>query len=52
MATEANAIIMIVGDFNAVPESLTYNHLVKAGYTSTYKAVHGKEPEFTFPTGL
>ena len=41
-----------MGDFNAVPETPTYNTIIESGYTSSYKKVHGQNPEATFPTGL
>ena len=45
-------LAVIVGDFNAKPDSMTYKCFVDAGYTSSYVQVHGREPEKTFPTGL
>jgi endonuclease/exonuclease/phosphatase family metal-dependent hydrolase len=41
---------IVAGDFNALPffpsvRSMTRQH----GYTSAYRAVHDKEPDFTFP---
>ena len=33
--------VFIMGDFNAVPESRTYNLLIDAGFKSSHKVVHG-----------
>ena len=41
-----------MGDFNAEPNSIAYRMITEAGFTSTYKQVHGSEPGKTFPTGL
>lgn len=45
-------LVIIVGDFNAKPDSTTYKAFLDAGYTSSYAHIHGKEPDRTFPTGL
>ena len=45
-------IAVIVGDFNAIVGSLTYNYIISNGYESSYLKVNGKEPDLTFPTGL
>ena len=42
---------MLVGDFNAWPDSRAVR-LLKERFTSAYQAVHGKEPEKTWPTPL
>lgn len=39
---------VIVGDFNATPESETYNLITKNGYTSLFSKFNGVEPEKTF----
>lgn len=44
--------VVIAGDFNAAPLSPPYELLKKHGYTSSHAAVHGSEPEHTFPSGL
>ena len=42
---------VLVGDFNAWPDSRAVR-LLKERFTSAYQAVHGKEPEKTWPTPL
>ncbi|HTF40439.1 MAG TPA: endonuclease/exonuclease/phosphatase family protein [Propionibacteriaceae bacterium] len=42
---------MVVGDFNAWPDSRAVR-LLKDRFRSAYQAVHGKEPEKTWPTPL
>ena len=44
--------IVFVGDFNAQPDSKTYQHFIDSGYLSAFKQINGKEPDTTFPTGL
>lgn len=44
--------MVIVGDFNAKPDSETYKFMLRKGYTSSHQQIHGKEPGHTFPTGL
>ena len=50
-AKPEDAVVM-VGDYNAEPDSLAYNHIIESGFTSSYKRVHSREPTRTFPTGL
>lgn len=45
-------LVVIVGDFNAKPDSKTYRHFVDRGYVSAHAHANGAEPELTFPTGL
>jgi endonuclease/exonuclease/phosphatase family metal-dependent hydrolase len=45
-------VSIIVGDYNAVPESDTYKMIVKNGYVSSYKAFNGQEPESTFHNAM
>ena len=45
-------MVVIVGDFNAKPDSRTYRYFTDRGYVSAYAQVKGEEPELTFPTGL
>jgi endonuclease/exonuclease/phosphatase family metal-dependent hydrolase len=42
---------ILVGDFNALPHHDPITFLAER-YLSAYGAVHGREPEFTFPTPL
>ena len=42
---------VLMGDMNATPDSITIN-LFKDNLISTYAAVHGQEPDRTFPTPL
>jgi endonuclease/exonuclease/phosphatase family metal-dependent hydrolase len=41
MADFSKDLVIIVGDFNAKPDSETYRFMVKAGYTSSHFHVHG-----------
>lgn len=43
---------IIMGDFNADHNDITYHYMENLGYVSGYKAIHGFEPEKTFPSGL
>ena len=43
---------ILLGDFNAPPVEPAYAVYTAHGYTSAYFAVHGCEPERTFPTGV
>ena len=45
-------VIVMVGDFNAEPDSETYRFIEDQGFVSTYKLANGAEPKITFPTGL
>ena len=42
---------VLAGDMNAAPDSSTYA-LIRQRFSSAYVAVHGREPEYTFPTPL
>ncbi len=42
---------IISGDFNAPPNSSTILR-IKESHPSAYETIHGKEPEFTYPTPL
>lgn len=44
--------VVLVGDFNAIPTSETAKVLASRGFKSSYKTVHGNDPEITFPTGI
>ena len=43
--------VILMGDFNARPESETVDYIQQSLH-SAYKAVHGHEPDKTFPTPL
>lgn len=43
---------MVAGDFNARPGEPAYRAMVEAGFASAYAAVHGREPEVTWPSGI
>ena len=45
-------LVILMGDFNAEPSSLTYKEIIESGFRSSYSVVNGKEPSITFPTGL
>ena len=47
----ANTPSILVGDMNAAPASTTIN-LFKQSMVSAYAKLHGKEPEYTWPTPL
>lgn len=50
---DPNDLIVVGGDFNADKGSGAYNLFEQFGFLSAYKETHaGKEPDFTFPTGL
>ncbi len=48
----ADDILILMGDFNAEPDSKTYEEIIKSGFKSSYYVVNGEEPDKTFPTGL
>ncbi|NIV32412.1 MAG: hypothetical protein GWN58_24115, partial [Anaerolineae bacterium] len=48
---EVDAPTVLTGDMNAQPESSTIR-AAKERYRSSYEAVHGSEPQATFPTPL
>lgn len=41
-------IVFVVGDFNALPEELTYQYFQSNGFFSAHKQFYGREPEKTF----
>ena len=43
--------VILMGDFNARPESETVDY-ARQSFQSAYEAMHGSEPEKTFPTPL
>jgi len=40
--------VFVVGDFNALPEELTYKYFQTNGFFSVHKEFYGREPEKTF----
>jgi endonuclease/exonuclease/phosphatase family metal-dependent hydrolase len=44
--------VILMGDFNAEPQSLTYREIIKEGFKSSYFEANKSEPKITFPTGL
>ena len=44
--------VFLMGDFNAEPDSPAYRLITEAGFKSSYKEIHGAEPEATFHHGL
>jgi len=45
-------LLVITGDFNALPDSKTYALMKDYGFTSCHQKANGCEPTHTFPTGL
>ena len=45
-------LLVITGDFNALPDSKTYALMRDCGFTSCHQKANGCEPTHTFPTGL
>ena len=43
--------LVVCGDFNAMPETGAIQRMYRS-FDSAYKAQHGREPEYTAPTGL
>ena len=43
--------LVLCGDFNAMPDSATV-HMMRQEFASAYAAVHGCEPDYTYPTPL
>jgi len=46
--TGTDSLTIVVGDYNAVPNSDTYNLMTKFGYISAHADKFGREPEKTF----
>jgi len=46
--TQREDLIIIVGDFNTLPFSATYNHVIDNGYVSAYYTHNSCEPLKTF----
>ena len=51
-AAPAATGMMVMGDFNADPGEPTYRRMETAGFRSVYAAVHGEDPDVTWPSGL
>ncbi len=47
----ADVPVIVAGDFNGIPGSPAIE-LMRVYFDSAYRAIHGKEPEYTFPTPL
>jgi endonuclease/exonuclease/phosphatase (EEP) superfamily protein YafD len=45
-------IVILVGDFNAEPDSKTIKHILASGFRSSFLDCNGNEPSKTFPTGI
>lgn len=43
--------VVVCGDFNGTPDTSAIQ-LMRTHYASAYAAIHGSEPEYTFPTPL
>ena len=46
--TKIEDFTVIVGDFNATPDSITYKLFIDSGYESLHLKFYGTEPEKTF----
>ena len=46
--TDKDDIIIVVGDFNALPFGLAYNYFLENEFVSVHKEFHGCEPQKTF----
>ena len=43
---------IVVGDFNAEPTEPAYIRMVAAGFRSAYREANGREPDYTWPSGI
>jgi endonuclease/exonuclease/phosphatase family metal-dependent hydrolase len=50
--TPANDAMVLVGDFNATPDSEAVRRLCDAGFRSAYELANGADPAVTWPSGL
>jgi len=50
-APGADAVVC-TGDFNASPAEPAYARMVRGGFRSAYRDVHGGEPDVTWPSGI
>lgn len=46
------AAILFCGDFNGPPEEPFHARLHQLGYRSAHRLRHGREPDYTWPTGI
>jgi endonuclease/exonuclease/phosphatase family metal-dependent hydrolase len=46
--TEEEDLTFLLGDFNTLPNSDTYNFILSEGYLSSYKEINKNEPDYTF----
>jgi endonuclease/exonuclease/phosphatase family metal-dependent hydrolase len=46
--TSKDSFTLILGDFNFLPSSDSYNFMLNEGYISAHSNIYGKEPEKTF----
>lgn len=51
-AAPAADATVIVGDFNTPPHEPAHGIMTAAGYRSAYCALHGHEPDVTWPSGI
>ncbi len=51
-AAPASDAVVVVGDFNAVPDEPAYGRMGAAGFRSAHLEAHGAEPAVTWPSGL
>lgn len=48
LISNSNDLILVVGDFNALPNGLAYNYFLENNYVSAHLEFHKNEPEKTF----
>mmetsp|Transcript_33928 Transcript_33928/g.96115 ORF Transcript_33928/g.96115 Transcript_33928/m.96115 type:complete len:336 (+) Transcript_33928:254-1261(+) len=51
-STDNAAGVLIAGDLNSMPSEELHAVMKSFGYRSAYAAIHGREPEATWPSGL
>lgn len=50
--TDQAAAVVVLGDLNAPPDEPLHRIFAQAGFQSAFRAVHGREPAATWPTGI
>lgn len=45
--TAGDDVVILLGDINASPSSVTYNTIVEGGFVSSFRAKNGEEPKIT-----
>ena len=45
-------VVVVTGDFNALPDEASCAVMREAGFQSAHRAVHGVEPARTWPSGI